>query len=110
MAHLHTVAVEGSTWPMFIASNWPGISSCGDLAAVRYRPLRKVYGAHRAFGKAFCLDPKGPVEASPEVLPRNRRGQFHQLLRIEMFAQVFEQLFRDVGRCTRHRHGETQNP
>src|SRR5262245_58633688 len=76
-------------------------------AFTRPGPHPDVNGASRTFREALRLDPEAAVEAGPEILPADHRGQFHHLLRIEMLAQAVEQLLRDVGRRLRQRHGVT---
>src|SRR5262249_25623612 len=44
---------------------------------------RDMHRAGRPFHEAFCLDPEAAVEASPEILPHDRRGQLHHLLWVE---------------------------
>src|SRR5262245_55926960 len=74
----------------------PSLRLTGAMAANRDR-------AHGARREAFRLDPEAAVEACPEILPRDRRGQLHHLPRVEMLAQAVEQLLRDVGRRPRQR-------
>src|SRR5262245_11758594 len=85
------------------------ISRATSEAFARPGPRPDVYGASRPFREALRLDPEAAVEPRPEILPRDRRGQLHHLLRVEVLAQAVEQLLRDVGRRPRQRHGETQD-
>src|SRR5262245_60570665 len=78
-----------------VISSVPGAT----LAAfVRAGPRPDVNRASRTLREALCLDPEAAVEAGPEILPRDHRGQLHHLARIEVLAQAVEHLFRDVGR------------
>src|SRR5262245_27665413 len=70
-------------------------------AFARPRSCPDVNGASRTFREALRLDPEAAVEAGPEILPCDRRGQLHHLLRVEMLAQAVEHLLRDVGRRPR---------
>src|SRR5215831_17001965 len=60
-------------------------------AFARAGPRPDVNRASRTFREALRLDPEAAVEAGPEILPRDHRGQLHHLLGIEMLAQIVEQ-------------------
>ena len=59
--------------------------------------------------KAFRFDSKAAVEACPEILPGNRRGQLDHLLRTEMLTEAAEQFLWDIGRRPRQHHRVMQD-
>jgi hypothetical protein len=86
---------------------------CAGKVPSRQTPALRIspngQGADRTIGKILSFDSEGVIKASPVILPRDCRGEFHELSFGEFLAQTGKECVRDLNRRLSHPVGVFQD-